>query len=86
MFGPSWYAVTVCDECGNRGFTDINSGIGLRFACSGCYGFAKPVGFEGKESTFVSVGDALAEYVKWRAKQTLGTIAGKHRDRMMLPP
>ena len=85
MYGPSWYAVTVCDDCGNRGFTDINVGSGLRFACITCYGFAEPVAYEGKEQWFVTVDEALDEYGKWRAKQKLGSHFAMIRNRMKLP-
>ncbi len=84
-FGPSWYAVTVCDECGNRGFTDSNSGSGLRFACITCYGFCEPVAFEGKERTFVPVDEALDEYGAWRGKQSKNSDFGKRRIRWRLP-
>ena len=85
MFGPSWYAVTVCDDCENRGFTDINRGSGLRFACITCYGFAKPVAYEGKERWFPTAKEASDEYEKWRAKQTLGSHFNMIRRRMKLP-
>ena len=85
MFGPSWYAVTVCDECGNRGFTDINQGSGSRFACKTCFGFAEPVAWEGKELFFMEVDDALMEYGRWRAKQSKNSDFAKRRGRMRLP-
>ena len=85
MFGPSWYAVTICDECGNRGFSDINMGKGIRFACITCYGFAKPVAYEGKKKWFPRGNEAFDEYKKWRAKQKLGSDFAMRRNRMKLP-
>ena len=83
-FGPSWYAVTLCDDCGLRGFTDIAQGSGKRFACKTCYGFAEPVAWEGKEKFFMATDEALDEYGKWRAKQKMGSHFTMIRRRMKL--
>ncbi len=85
MFGPSWYAVTVCEEGCGRGFTDINQGSGVRFACKTCFGFAEPVAWEGKERFFMTPDEALDEYGKWRAKQTKNSDFAKRRVQMRLP-
>ncbi len=85
MFGPSWYAVTLCDDCETRGFTDIKQGSGSRFSCKTCYGFAEPVAWEGKERFFMTTDEALDEYGKWRAKQKKGSHFTMIRGRMKLP-
>ena len=84
-YGPSWYAVTECDDGCGRGFTDITAGKGVRFACKTCFGFANPVAYEGKEQYFISEDEALDEYGEWRAKQGQRSDFAKRRAMMRLP-
>ena len=83
-YGPSWFAVTECDDGCGRGLTDITVGTGRRWACNTCLGFASPVGFEGKERYFMDEEEALAEYGKWRAKQGLKSQFHSIRTRLRL--
>lgn len=61
--GPTWYAITRCDDDGNLGMTSIKQPKGKRWACKTCVGFAAPIWSDNKKCP--SVDEALHEYTDW---------------------
>lgn len=79
--GPGYIAVTLCADENEYGLTDSSGerGVGRRWACNTCYGFAPSVWADGQVPTREN---QEQEWADWAAKQTPRTDAGKWRTKL----
>jgi hypothetical protein len=80
--GPTWYAITRCDDDGNIGLTSIKTTpAGKRWACKTCVGFAPPI-WTDNEKKCPSEDEALHEYAGWVSPLSVKSPARMQRRRI----
>lgn len=66
--GPTFYAITRCDDDGHIGMTSMAEPIpGKRWMCMTCVGFAAPIWSDNPDKC-PSEDEALHEYTEWVTK------------------
>ena len=80
--GPTWYAITRCDDDGNIGMTSIKvTPAGKRWMCKTCVGFAAPI-WTDNEKKCPSTDEALHEYSEWAGGIALSSPLRLQRRRV----
>ena len=70
--GPTYMALTLCDNEDEVGLMSSRDTKGKRWACKTCFHFAPPI-WTDREDKCPSVEEALIEYGEWIAKPTNAT-------------
>ena len=70
--GPTYMALTMCDNEGEVGLVSSKMTKGKRWACKTCFHFAGPM-WTDREDKCPSTEEALIEYGEWISKPTNAT-------------
>ena len=65
--GPTYFALTLCDNEEEVGLTSSKNPKGKRWACKTCFHFAGPI-WTDREGKCPSTEEALTEYGEWIGK------------------